>query len=1454
MREDIYEKKIYFKYFFLFKLFCIQILFNPISSGDCSRERPILKEGECIYYCEEEEFNNKLCTINNTIFKTQWLNNIIFLGEENFEFINFAKLSNGDMIIETTSSRTSDIIIVYILNNEGTPYLKQNNIYKSLEINNNQNNKGRVLVNIFIETINDVQYLVNIEQGDFYTRIYNLKNFKEISKVLTKNFLKYKPSNNIGFSTNYLLENKDIILFGFYDTNKDIRLSKINIISTDIINFNPILKSKTFELCTENSVSCFVTDLNNIICLAVVEVLNIYYARITVFNQEFSELEKELLSSYVYTKKNSFLKCIHLKGEIGVFIYFYYTSKLFSTTNYHPYLAFKEYNGKSITNYFSNEIELDKKTFNLNYLLNDIIKISDNKICYISTSNNRDELYIVLINIFDTKNLAIRYYSFEINNLYQFIFFSEIKLYLYKKFISFGFNLCTHGNCQNPITDPHHCALMMISYANGTDYNLNLTDYLSKNNDQVDNIIINLKENVTIENNIFGLVYSGIKIKYINNCNKYYFISTTTNNPININYILEENENLLLRFSSNNENIISKCQLGYSYIITEPNFDEYNIYTISRVVYDSNNDKEKTVFDNLKIEYEGRTIYYDIFEKICDDVNCELCHENDLSECLKCKNNYIIQKDEYGKNKFCILDESNENINDNVNERMNSEQLKEFLDKIKENVLSAEFSGENQIIEKQNIICQISTLEDQKKNNIENVSSIDLGECEDILREKYNISEDESFLVIKIDIRNENLEIIYVQYEIYHPITKVKLNMDYCKDIKIVVQVPVNLEEYTISLYESLNEYGYNLFDSGDAFYNDICTIYTSQNGTDMLLEDRKKEIFSLSGNITMCQIGCDFVSYNKTTKKAKCNCEVQINSTETDETKLDYSNKEIASNFLKTLKNSNFLVLKCYKLCFKNFIQNKGQIVMSIIYVSFITLLIIYFIKDRKSITAYIYTIINSILKIEKEKNTIKIAEGEKKKVFKKKKKIKKKKKKIIKNNNSEILNNINNIINKDIITTKIINNFNEKNEQNIEINKKEFENKLLNENYSINKIKEENNSISKNKEDENNNIVNRDNNDNNENKNVEKNSNSENIYKNDNNNNENDNSYNQNNGIKNNLSGYGKCGPPLKRKYNYKILNTNSRNEVKNINSINSNQNVDLLSKSNQNLPNINFKLFPSINKKKDSIIENKNNENKISNNIEIYKKKTININKGINTIDNNIDNFQNLNDQELNTLEYENAIIYDKRTYFQYYWALLKKKQLILFTFLPANDYNLYSLKISLFLLSFSLYFTINGFFFDDKTMHKIHKENGKFNLLFQIPQILYSSVISIIINMLLKMLSLSENNILILKKEKNSNEAIKNGKKIEKCIIIKFIIFFILSNILLLFFWYFISCFCAVYKNTQSILIKDTLASFAISMIYPFIINLLPGLLRLPSLRKENKENKILYIISGFIALI
>ena len=240
--------------------------------------------------------------------------------------------------------------------------------------------------------------------------------------------------------------------------------------------------------------------------------------------------------------------------------------------------------------------------------------------------------------------------------------------------------------------------------------------------------------------------------------------------------------------------------------------------------------------------------------------------------------------------------------------------------------------------------------------------------------------------------------------------------------------------------------------------------------------------------------------------------------------------------------------------------------------------------------------------------------------------------------------------------------------------------------------------------------------------------------------------------------------------------------------------------------------------------------------------------------NRIDINFVDYKNLNDEELNSLDYNIAVVVDKRAYFQYYWSLLKKDHLILFTVLPANDYNLYSLKVALFLLSVSLYFTINGFFFSDSTMHKINENNGKFDLIYQIPQILYSSIISSVINMLLKNLSLSEKNILLLKRERNIQKAKKESNKIKRCIIIKFIIFFIISNSLLLFFWYFISCFCAVYINTQKTLLKDTFISFGFSMLYPFGLNLFSGIFRIPALRDKAQKSKCMYKISGYLALL
>ena len=249
-----------------------------------------------------------------------------------------------------------------------------------------------------------------------------------------------------------------------------------------------------------------------------------------------------------------------------------------------------------------------------------------------------------------------------------------------------------------------------------------------------------------------------------------------------------------------------------------------------------------------------------------------------------------------------------------------------------------------------------------------------------------------------------------------------------------------------------------------------------------------------------------------------------------------------------------------------------------------------------------------------------------------------------------------------------------------------------------------------------------------------------------------------------------------------------------------------------------------------------------------MENYSDKNIIFNKSINY------NIKTLNDQEMNSLIYDVAIIIDKRTFFQYYFSLLKRKNLILFTFFLYNDYNLVFIKIALLLLSFSLYLTINSFFFTDESMHKITIDNGDFDLIFQIPQIIYSTVISVFINILLKKLSLSESHILSLKKVKNIKHFLKKSRKMIIYLRIKMIFFFILSFTFSFFFWYFISGFCAVYKNTQLLLIKNSILSFGLSILYPFGLNLIPAIFRIQALRSIKSNKKCLYKFSLIVALL
>ena len=229
----------------------------------------------------------------------------------------------------------------------------------------------------------------------------------------------------------------------------------------------------------------------------------------------------------------------------------------------------------------------------------------------------------------------------------------------------------------------------------------------------------------------------------------------------------------------------------------------------------------------------------------------------------------------------------------------------------------------------------------------------------------------------------------------------------------------------------------------------------------------------------------------------------------------------------------------------------------------------------------------------------------------------------------------------------------------------------------------------------------------------------------------------------------------------------------------------------------------------------------------------------------------NILKLNDTELNNLSYSKALKLDERKCFQFYFSLLKTKHIFFFSFLLNNDYNSKVIKIFLFFFNFTIYYFVNALFFDDKTMHKIYEDGGSFNFIYQIPQILYSSIVSTAINSLIKILAISENKILEFKKRKHNSNIDQKKKQLEKYLHYKFIMFFIITFIFTIFFWYYLACFCAIYGNTQIHLIKDTIISFGLSLLYPFGFCLFPCIFRIPSLSAKNKNRKYFYKTSLLI---
>ena len=365
----------------------------------------------------------------------------------------------------------------------------------------------------------------------------------------------------------------------------------------------------------------------------------------------------------------------------------------------------------------------------------------------------------------------------------------------------------------------------------------------------------------------------------------------------------------------------NSCPTQYSKLIESQNKCIDDCKNDDKLKYDYNNKCIEECPEGLKIVVE---------EKKC----VESCNENQLEIDNLCYN-------EFSNKNNNIQNIHISNIS-NVDSILNSAILPKY----------SPAEGNTLTFETDESVTQVTSSKTELEllknlSNIDlNITIIDLGDCESILRKAYNINENDSLIFVKTEDKSDKASQKNVKFEVLEPYNKTRLNLSLCDESPINLIIPMDITEETKQLYEQMKESGYDMFDINDPFYQDICTPFDSGNGTDILLSDRVDYIYNTEN--TQCQSNCQFSYYSVESKYMNCSCSAsqETNQTETSTKKEDkFSAKKIYESFYDVLKYSNYDIMKCFNIVSDGdlIIKNIGSCIVIIYFVFYLGCLGIY-------------------------------------------------------------------------------------------------------------------------------------------------------------------------------------------------------------------------------------------------------------------------------------------------------------------------------------------------------------------------------------------------------------------------------------------------------------------------------------------------------------------------------
>ena len=257
--------------------------------------------------------------------------------------------------------------------------------------------------------------------------------------------------------------------------------------------------------------------------------------------------------------------------------------------------------------------------------------------------------------------------------------------------------------------------------------------------------------------------------------------------------------------------------------------------------------------------------------------------------------------------------------------------------------------------------------------NASDLMVIDLGDCEQKLREAYGITGNLSLIIYKFYKDTRLAKDRELQFEVYNPYNFSRLNLSVCDSIDVYTPVDLNQDP---NIYQNILDQGYDPFDLNDKFYREICTQYESENGTDVLLDAREEYYYSPIVNETSCQGNCHYSAYSLDSKYLICECDANTDGIVTLDVK-HIDEKNVAYSFYSSLKLSNYKVVICYNLVFnfKVFCHNYGSIISLIFLGAYVASMIYYCFRTisplKVEISKFLFEVegMNNVLPMELKK-----------------------------------------------------------------------------------------------------------------------------------------------------------------------------------------------------------------------------------------------------------------------------------------------------------------------------------------------------------------------------------------------------------------------------------------------------------------------------------------------------